>query len=202
MARRMFTEEEIEFIKATFPGRTRNELADLFAKRFGDGASMEQVSRAAYSRGITNGWAGNRFPNNACFKKGHKAWNKGKKGITVGGKETQFKKGQKPWSHRPVGSERIQQDGYVYVKVAEPKDWRPKHRVVWEAAHGPIPEGHVIVFADMNRTNCNLDNLLLVSREKLAVMNKRGLVLPDARLTKAGMTIADIHMKIAKLRKK
>ncbi len=32
-----------------------------------------------------------------------------------------FAKGNVPPNHRPVGSERISKDGYIEVKVAEPK---------------------------------------------------------------------------------
>lgn len=129
-------------------------------------------------------------------------WNKGKKGVTCGGKETQFGKGRKPWNYRPVGSERTNVDGYVEIKIADPKTWKAKHVLLWEAAHGPIPKGHVVIFADGNKQNVTLENLLLLSRRELAVMNKKGLIANDAELTKAGVVVADIYLKIGERKRK
>ena len=51
-----------------------------------------------------------------CFAKGHIPWNKGVKGICLGGKQTQFKSGCKPSNHRPVGSTRV---GQVIINSAK-----------------------------------------------------------------------------------
>lgn len=80
------------------------------------------------------------------------------------GKESQgrpFKKGHRPWNTLPVGAERVSSAGFVQVKVAQPNRWRPKHTLVWEKPHGPIPEGHKIEFIDGDRQNVCLENLKL-----------------------------------------
>jgi len=81
----------------------------------------------------------------------------------------------------PIGTERWK-DGYLYVKVADnpiPKkfttkqirsNWVVKHRLVWEAAYGKIPEGKLIVFLDGNRSNFDLDNLYCIDRKLTTVM--------------------------------
>jgi len=61
----------------------------------------------------------------------------------------------------PVGTEKIRSNKYIYVKVAEPDVWRAKHHLIWEEAHGPIPEGDRIYFIDGNIRNCDLSNLAL-----------------------------------------
>lgn len=38
-----------------------------------------------------------------------------------------------------------------------------KHRFLWETANGPIPKGHKVIFADGDKTNITLDNLIMVS---------------------------------------
>ena len=102
-----------------------------------------------------------------------------------------------PWNYKPVGTERVNADGYVEVKIADPKTWKGKHLIVWEKAHGPVPKGHVIIFADENQMNVTLKNLLMVSRRELAVMNHLGLISTNRDLTKVGKSIADIKLLIA-----
>lgn len=98
------------------------------------------------------------------FPMGHKPWNRGKKGIHIGGKETQFKAGHLPHNHKPVGSVRKQVDGYWYIKVEEPKKWVALHQKNWIEVNGPIPEGKFLKFRDGNLDNCDASNLYLSDR--------------------------------------
>ena len=136
-----------------------------------------------------------RSPENlGRFIKGHTPWNKGLKG-TTGFSPTRFKTGDRPANWMPVGTERIV-EGYIEVKIGEPRTWRSKHRIIWERKHGPVPGGHVVIFADGNPRNFRLDNLLLVTRGELATLNRWGLIFPDAKLTLAGLQIARIKQAI------
>lgn len=45
------------------------------------------------------------------FRAGHETWNKGLRGIDIGGKATRFKPGQKPHSWRPIGHALVFRDG-------------------------------------------------------------------------------------------
>src|SRR5687768_5088067 len=65
-------------------------------------------------------------------------------------------------SQPPVGTEVLDTYGYVKVKLAADV-WRYKHKIVWEQHYGRKPRG-VIKFLDSNRANCNIDNLVEVSR--------------------------------------
>lgn len=98
------------------------------------------------------------------FRKGVPAWNKGMKGLQIGGKETQFKKGQKPHNWKPEGSERIDADGYTMVKVNG--KYIPKQRYVYEQYHGKIGKGLIVVFKDKNNQNFDIDNLEAIDREE------------------------------------
>ncbi|WP_233095998.1 HNH endonuclease signature motif containing protein [Alicyclobacillus sp. SO9] len=98
----------------------------------------------------------------------------------------------------PVGSERVNADDYVDIKIADPNRWRGKHLIVWEEYHGRhVPKGHVVIFGDRNRRNFDPDNLILVSRAQLAVMNKQGLIQDHAELTRSGVIVADLYQKIS-----
>jgi hypothetical protein len=134
------------------------------------------------------------------FQKGMTPWNKGKKGYK-GANRTSFKPGQMPKNYLPVGSERVTAYGYTEIKVADPKKWRAKHVCLWEQEHGPVPKGHVVMFADKNRCNFSQDNLLLVSRAELATINQCRLIFSDIEATKAGLQVARLKHAISRRQK-
>lgn len=88
------------------------------------------------------------------FKKGLTPWNKGTKGVVVvqeACRATQFKPGIMPHNTQPVGSYRVNKDGYMQQKVSNAKGpsrarWRSVAELVWCAANGPMPAGHIVVF--------------------------------------------------------
>ena len=107
-----------------------------------------------------------------------------------------------PYNYKPVGTERINGDGYIYIKVADPRTWKAKHRIIWEEVNGVVPKGHALIFADGNRLNVVFENLVLVSKRQLAVMNKHRLIAQDADLTKTGVIVADVYLKIGERKRK
>lgn len=136
------------------------------------------------------------------FPKGHVPANKGlrRPGYSVGRgrmQETQFKKGQ-PTRWMPVGSTRLG-GGYLYRKVSDirnvtwTRNWKQDHVLVWEAAHGPLPTGHVVAFVNGDRTDIRLENLEVVHRRELARRNSihrlpaelKSAVMAIGRLTRA-----------------
>jgi len=184
-----YTKEQTDFITNNIKGKKVPDLTKMFNSRFGLNLSISQIKAFINNHGLKSGL-------DCRFKPGNVPFNKGKKG--VGGWEpTQFKKGHIPANYRPVGSERVNVDGYVEVKVADPNKWWLKHQVIWEQANGPIPEGHVIIFGDGNRFNFDINNLLLVSKGQLATLNRKGLIQKDTDLTRTAIIIADLYHKIS-----
>jgi len=113
------------------------------------------------------------------FAKGHVPANKGlrRPGWSSGRmKETQFKKGQKGWNWRPLGSRRLV-EGYFYTKVSDrrrvpwTRNWKPTHVLLWEKRHGRVPRGHALAFRNGDRTDIRLANLELMSRRDLMARN-------------------------------
>lgn len=190
-----YTNDQIRFIREHIKDMTWRELAIKFNKTYKTDIQPKALSQTALRRGITTGRTGR-------FEKGNIAWNKGLKGISIGGKETQFKVGHRPHNWVPVGTELIDGDGYAKVKVADPNKWRFKHRMIWEEHNGPIPKGHVVIFGDGNKGNFDVDNLLLVSRSQLVRMNQLGLITDNVDLTRSGVIIAEIRNKIGERRRK
>lgn len=191
----LFTREQKEFIRQNVEGRTNQELADLVNEKFGLSITAQQMNTYKSNHGLRSGL-------DFRFKKGNIPANKGKK-YPGRVNRTSFKKGQRPHNYKPIGSERIDRDGYVIVKVSDKgpwhERWQHKHKVVWEKEFGPVPEGHVLLFADGNKQNITLDNLILISKKQLAILNKNKLIQNHADLTKAGILIADMILKIGEL---
>lgn len=113
------------------------------------------------------------------FRKGQVPANKGlrRPGWSTGRmKETQFKKGEPNRNVMPIGSTRLI-DGYLYRKVSDVPyvaytvNWKPEHLLLWTDTHGPVPEGHVLVFKNGDRQDIRLDNLELISRRDLMARN-------------------------------
>lgn len=163
-----YTEEEHKFLREFIPGHTCSEIAKAFTEKFRVIRTLSDIKAYMGNYKLKNGI-------DSRFKKGHVSPNKGKKGFYQGSEKGWFKKGNTPANHRPVGSERVSKDGYIEIKTAEPNKWRLKHRVIWEEANGPIKKNECLIFRDNNKTNCSLDNLILISRATLVIMNKDSL---------------------------
>jgi len=177
---RWYTPEEILFVKKKIRGRSYIEMLKIFNARFGLKITLKQMQTLTYKHRIYNGLG---------TINGYAPPNKGKKCRYHGG------------NYRPIGTERDipYSTGEVYVEVkTDHRTWKKKHVVIWEKTHGKIPKGYVVIFADKNNRNFSLDNLLLVSRAELAVMNHLRLISSNKKLTKTGKTIADIKLLIGK----
>jgi hypothetical protein len=152
------------WLREVYPHHTNAVLADYFRR------SRTAIGQKARKLGLTKspGLKGRNFEH------GHATWNAGRKGWQAGGRsvQTQFKTGELSGAalrnHRPIGSELTDKDGNVIRKVSDTgnrrKDWRPVHVLVWEAVNGPLPAGHIVIFADRNNRNFVPSNLQAITR--------------------------------------
>lgn len=101
------------------------------------------------------------------FKKGLTPWNKGLKGVNIGGIETQFKKGERPKTAHKVGTILTRQkEGdkpYKYIALAGQK-MMLYHRYLWEQKNGKIPNGYILACQSNDTLNTELSNWKLLSR--------------------------------------
>lgn len=181
-----YTEEEREFMAVYVPGHSYREIKAAFTEEFGWDITIAQVKSYIGNNHLNTGRTGR-------FGKGHVPPNKGKKGYCAAGCEkTWFQKGHVPKGHRPVGSERVNVDGYVEVKTDEPNRWKLKHRVVWESVYGEIPEGHIVIFKDNDKSNMDISNLLLITRRVHAVLNHTKLCRYTEEFKETAVNIAEL----------
>lgn len=201
-----YSAEERAFVAENVKGTSYADLTVMFNRRFGCNLKTTQILSFCMRRGLYNGRdarirPGSDIGKESRFKPGFVPHNKGKKG-TGGWEPTQFRKGHRPANYKPVGSERVNRDGYVEIKLTDPNRWRHKHVVVWERANGPLPKGCAVIFADGNRRNFALENLLKISRKELAYLNRNRLLLGDAELTETALQVARVAQKAAALARK
>lgn len=141
------------------------ELTDRFNAKFGTTITCANIKGALHRRGLKNG-------NDGRFKPGNVPVNKGKKGHPSRSPSTTFKKGSVPPNRREVYAERIDKDGYIYIKAeAGFRKWRLKHRWLWERENGPVPDGYILRFIDGDKTNCDPSNLELITRLENLITN-------------------------------
>jgi len=180
--RHKWTPLQLEALREWFPHTKTAKVADAL------GLTVELVNRKAYRLGLK------KTPeylasDDACrlrrdakagilyrFPKGNQPWNKGVKGVSYPGSEaTQFKKGQKSHTWKPLGTERLSKEGYLQRKMFDTgctrRDFVAVHHLLWREHFGEIPEGHKIAFKDGDKTNIVIGNLELVTDAEMMRRN-------------------------------
>jgi len=169
----VYSAEQLGFLKAGYLELSLEELTLAFNARFG----MQKPERA-----IRSALRNHRFRSGRTgqFEKGHGSWNTGTH-YTAGGRsaETRFKKGQKPLTWVPIGTEVFTKDGYIKRKVRDDAppgrsrfNWEHLHTLVWAEHNAPVPKGHAVCFHDGNKQNCAIENLFLLKRSELLYLNR------------------------------
>lgn len=186
--RRPISDEEKELFIALYPDMDTAELAKKLDRTvsalYGMSETLGVKKSEAYqaekkrmeAERLRDSGVAHRFkkgtvpPNKGLRRPG---WHRGRM------KETQFKKGERTGFaknlYQPIGTERLSKEGYLERKVNDDLPlqarWKAVHRIVWEELNGPIPEGHVVVFRDHNKQNCDPSNLELITRAALMKRN-------------------------------
>ena len=170
MKHKKWTESESEQLRQLYPTTLGKDLAQMF------NCEVAQVYNRANRLGLNKNkeWLNDYYKKNykgherTQFKKGMKAWNRGMKGLNIGGKETQFKKGRTPHNIKPIGHRSLR-DGYLVEKVE--KGFEFVHVLLWKQHHGEIPPGKFVRFVDGNRKNICIENLMLIDRKAHMLKN-------------------------------
>ena len=167
-----------EIIRERYPFEPTKKIADDL------GLSESSVYNRAYAMGIKKdpvylrstqyppGYLGGKATQ---FQKGQVPPNKGQKmskDVYQKVAHTMFKKGNKPMNTQPIGTIHQRKDTagkmYLYIKLAD-SHWQLLNRYTWEQHNGPIPKGMVVVYKDGNYLNNDIANLLMITlKENMA----------------------------------
>lgn len=201
MSRRTWTDAELAVLRAEYATTNTRTLAERL------GRSEKSTYKAAHDLGLrkdpaymseVHGALARQVGAASRFRPGMAAWNKGTR-YEPGGRsvETRFKpgalNGAARHNYRPIGSLRITKGGILERKITDDhpvpaRRWVSVARLLWIAAHGPVPEGHVIAFRRGMHTTVEheitLDRLECITRAEHARRNSVHRHGPEiARLT-------------------
>ena len=191
---RTWTDDEEQYLIANYANTSNAELAAALGKKNADRV-MDKASLLGLKKS-------GQFLRESCkartkgqFKKGLIPHNKGKK-LSQETKEklkpTMFKRGNRPHNAQPVGTETKDKYGYVWVKIAEPSEWKLKHHVAYGE---PVPTGHNVIFLDGNKYNFERGNLQLVSNAEL--MNRNTMHRYPPELVRLLKTLNKLKKRVA-----
>ena len=187
-----FPEDVRDFLQENYKGHSNAELYQLICDRFGMVMTLSQVKAYKKNHHLDSGQTG-------YFEKGSIPMNKGKtwddfmpKESQMRSRKTCFAAGHVPHNHLPVGTVVKTTDGYMAKKIGEPNKWEYIHRATWESYHGPIPAGMCVAFKDGNTENCDINNLMLITRAENARLNQNHLRYAEPDLTETGILIAKV----------
>lgn len=199
-----------EFIRDNSWGVSSKEMAEMCNEKFGTDWTKDGMKQFRQRHGIKSGVTG-------WYQKGHPPGNKGKKLEEYVGAEraaeikkrlapTQFKKGHAPFNEYPLGAVVTDPGGYLIKKVqmhgGQWERWAFVHRMVWEEYNGSVPEGMMISFRDGNKLNCDISNLMLITKGENAMLARLGLRSEDPELTDAGVALIRLKQTMKKAKKR
>lgn len=202
----IWPEGMVEYIRTHSWGVPSKEMAEQVNALYGTNFTATGMKQFRQRHGIKSGVTG-------WFQKGRPPGNKGKKQeeymsseAIIKARKTQFKSGHRPKNELPVGTVVVNADGYKLLKVkmdgSQWERWVPLHRAVWEEHNGPVPEGMTVSFRDSNSLNCDISNLILISRGENAVLAKKGLRSEDPDVTTAAVSMIRLQMRINEKRRR
>ena len=201
----LYPADVMQYIRTNCNGTSPDDMAEQLNARFGTTYTQSQI-RAYYKNHHLRSGLDRRF------QKGQASHNKGKTWDEFMSPEAQersrrgqFKKGNLPHNTKPIGHERVSDDGFTYVKVKmRPSrsdcndNFVAKQRLIYEKHFGPVPDGCMVSFANGDKTDFRAENLVLETRQQHAVKNRCGIHGYDRESAMAANLIADIKMQITR----
>jgi len=176
----LMNDHEASFCREKYRFYSRILLTEEFNREFSRDLTVKQITSWLKNRRIRSGRTG-------YFTKGNVSTYKPPKGTRNAGS---FAKGSKPHNTKPIGYESTGRDGYVWICVEENNPYtgstrrmRQKHIVIWERENGIVPKGMRLKFLDGVRSNCTLENLMLIEDSVAPLVRSVHMLPHDVRVS-------------------
>lgn len=191
---KIFSQEVADYLREIVNGRTADVLTEMINEKFGTEYTPNQIRGLKKNLHLRSNIDTRFLPGStnkmAWFKKG-----------THPSPATEFKKGHACYNLAQVGDVKPRLDDrgkkILWIKTQASgnpfKDWMPYHRYVWEQHNGPIPKDLCIAFLDGDPMNCDISNLICVTRSSLTYVNKKKLHHADPAVMKTQYLTAMLH---------
>lgn len=159
-----YTKEQRQFIINNVKGTKYRVLAEMFNDEFNESKSRQQIKDYCTRHNLRN---------------------------DVSSRETQFRTGHDQYNViKPLGTEKQTSKGEVMIKVREDaedgrywENWELKKVVVWESYYGKKPKDLMVLNLNADKTDCNIENLILVEVHETMWLYRLGYVFNDPQLT-------------------
>jgi hypothetical protein len=186
-----WTEQQLEALYRLYPDFSADVVGRVIGRKPGSvhakACKLGIEKSATFKASVESGriQRGRQHPAmvSGQFKPGQQPWNKGTH-YQAGGRsaETRFKPGDPNHNTLPIGAYRIAANSVRGWSQLEQKTsdckgpnhmrWTPVSRLVWEAAHGPVPPKHVIIF----KPGCKSTKLEEITPDRLECISRAELV--------------------------
>jgi len=188
MKQHNYTPQQIDWLREHRQSLKTSELANLFNATFNTNINVLAIRATCHRYHILS-------LNDGRFVANLTPWNKGITGLRYS-VATEFKKGNTPHNHVPIGTETFKYNDYLWVKIAEPNKWKQKHKLIWESVHGPQPPNTIIIFLDGDCKNLVPDNLHLLTRRELLQLNRNRYSQAHTEIKPAVLALSKLQSAI------
>lgn len=146
--------EVLNYLKANYNNYTYKQLSELMNEKFKLKTTASSIEHKISRLGLKKSLEARQKQSRS--RKCSKFW---------------FKPGHSPVTKKPIGYERIDTNGTVWVKTKDPDVFVQKHRLIYKQHFGEIKEGVNIVFLNGDKKDYRIENLVALTNSELALFN-------------------------------
>lgn len=217
MARHIWTNEQIKYLKRIANGKPKKVTLEKINKKFNLNLSLRQLNNCMSNNNIKvnirHTWTNEQIeylkkiaegtPRKEIVKKLNDKFNlnltilqvrdcMNGRGIrnNIDKRFSAESGGNRCQQEKPIGTVSKWECGYTRIKTGD-NEWEFIQRYVWKKHHGEIPPNHSVIFLDGNTDNYNIENLALVNRNELMKLNS-----DNQELNKVAVNLAKLMTKV------
>lgn len=162
------TEEQKEFLIKILTYHNNKETIEIFKKKYGYCISEKSL---------------HNYRQKYKIKKKYKQYDKNNNMVRT--------------NKKPLYSEYINPNRNVYIRIGKKR--KVKTRFVWEQYYGrEVPKGYDIIFADGNKNNFDINNLVVAKRSVRIFMQKNEIKTINKEIADTSRLILNLKKKMVK----